>query len=45
MFPVTLEICKHMCSYIEEQIKMTSTEGIDGKDVSKIFNKNKMYLN
>ncbi|KAI8126815.1 putative cytochrome P450 28d1 [Lucilia cuprina] len=37
MFPVTLEICKHMCSYIEEQIKMPAKEGIDGKDLSSRF--------
>ncbi|XP_046803038.1 probable cytochrome P450 28a5 [Lucilia cuprina] len=37
MFPVTLEICKHMCNYIEEQIKMPAKEGIDGKDLSSRF--------
>ncbi|KAM7349411.1 putative cytochrome P450 28a5 [Cochliomyia hominivorax] len=37
MFPITLEICKHMSSYIEQQIKVPSKEGIDGKDLSSRF--------
>ncbi|XP_065365374.1 uncharacterized protein LOC135958399 [Calliphora vicina] len=37
MFPVTLEICRHMCSYIEQQIKVPPKEGIDGKDLASRF--------
>lgn len=34
MFPITLEICKRMTSYIEQEIKLPSENGMDAKDVS-----------
>lgn len=34
MFPVTLEISKRMTNYIDQYIKTSNTDGMDGKDVS-----------
>uniref|UniRef100_A0A1B0B047 Cytochrome P450 n=1 Tax=Glossina palpalis gambiensis TaxID=67801 RepID=A0A1B0B047_9MUSC len=37
MFPVTLKTCKHLVCYVQEEIKVASTQGIDAKNLCSRF--------
>ncbi|KAL9884644.1 uncharacterized protein ACN427_011407 [Glossina fuscipes fuscipes] len=37
MFPVTLKTCKHLVCYVQEEIKLASTQGIDAKNLCSRF--------
>ncbi|XP_073831656.1 uncharacterized protein [Musca autumnalis] len=37
MFPITLEICKRMTDYIEMELKVPSSDGMDAKDLTSRF--------
>uniref|UniRef100_A0A1B0A3I5 Cytochrome P450 n=1 Tax=Glossina pallidipes TaxID=7398 RepID=A0A1B0A3I5_GLOPL len=37
MFPITLKTCKHLVSYIQKEIKVASTQGLDAKNLCSRF--------